>query len=222
MKKAVILLSGGIDSATTLYHAAEKGYEIFCLCFDYGQRHKREIDSAKRLARLTGSNYQLLKIAFPWKGSSLLDKAAKLPKTISKRSTIPNTYVPGRNIIFLSHAVSYAETIGADTIFIGANQIDYSGYPDCRLSFIRSFEDAINKGTKAGVGGKRIKIRTPLIKKTKAQIIKMALQLKVPLKYTWSCYKGAKLPCGKCDSCFIRKEAFKRVGIKDMRVVYDK
>lgn len=213
--KAVVLLSGGIDSATTLYYAKEKKYNVYCLNFDYGQRHRKEINLAKKLAKLSNSEYILLKIAFPWGGSSLLDKRMKLPKAERARKNIPSTYVPARNIIFLSYAVSYAEVIGADRIFIGANQIDYSGYPDCRSSFLKSFSDAINKGTKKGVYGKSIKIAAPLINKTKTDIIKMAFKLKVPLKYTWSCYKGGIVPCGGCDSCLIRKEAFKRSGIKD-------
>jgi len=216
MKKAVVLLSGGIDSATVLYHVIKTRYRAFCLSFDYGQRHKKELFFAKRLARYSGSDWKLIKISFPWKGSSLLDKNAILPRAKTNRKDIPSTYVPGRNIIFLSHAASYAEAIGADTIFIGANQIDYSGYPDCRSSFLRSFESSINKGTKAGVEGRRFKIKTPLIKKTKVEILKMAAELGVPLKSTWSCYRGEKTPCGKCDSCVIRKKAFEKIGIKDI------
>ena len=214
--KAIVLLSGGVDSATTLYYAKEKGYNIYCLGFDYGQRHKKEIIFGKRLAKFSGCEYKLLKINFPWKGSSLLDKNLKIPEAKRVRRDIPSTYVPGRNIIFLSYAVSYAETIGAYEIFIGANQIDYSGYPDCRSSFLKSFCDAINKGTKNGsAGGKRIKIEAPLINKTKADIIRMAFKLKVPLEYTWSCYKGGVTPCGRCDSCIIRKEGFRKSGQKD-------
>ncbi|NQT95053.1 MAG: 7-cyano-7-deazaguanine synthase QueC [Candidatus Omnitrophica bacterium] len=215
MKRAVVLLSGGIDSATTLYYALNKGYQVFCLTFDYGQRHKKEIYSAKALTRSAKCRWRLLKVELPWKGSALLDKRIKLPKGKKRRSNIPSTYVPGRNIIFLSYAVSYAETIGADAIFIGANQVDYSGYPDCRLSFIEAFTDAINRGTKAAQKGKRLKIEAPLINKTKKDIIKAALRLKVPLKYTWSCYKGLRKPCARCDACLIREEAFKRIGIQD-------
>lgn len=213
--KAVVLLSGGIDSATTLYYARAEGYKVFCLTFDYGQRHKKEINSARRLARLSGSNFRLLKITLPWKGSSLLDKNVRLPKGRTSRSTIPNTYVPGRNIIFLSYATSYAEAIGAERIFIGANQIDYSGYPDCRISFLRAFGGVISKGTRKGIERNAIKIEAPFINNSKAEIIKAAIDLNVPLEYTWSCYKGGRRPCGRCGSCSIRSKGFKEAGVKD-------
>jgi len=213
--KAVVLLSGGIDSATTLYYAKNRGYERLCLTFDYGQRHRKEIDFAKALARASNSRIELIKISLPWKGSSLIDRGIKLPKGKERRSDIPSTYVPGRNIIFLSYAASYADAVGAEKIFIGANQIDYSGYPDCRSNFLDSFEDAVRKGTKRGIEAKNISIDAPLINKRKSAIIKMALKLKVPLKYTWSCYKGGRKPCGLCDSCIIRSMAFKKAGVED-------
>ena len=219
MKKAIVLLSGGIDSSTTLFLAKKKRFKCFCLIFDYGQRHKREIASAKRIARLAGCKYEVIKIRLPWKGSSLLDKRlpitqrAKEPKNL--RARIPLSYVPARNTIFLSFAVSYAEAIKAEAIFIGANQIDFSGYPDCRLEYYKIFEKLIKKGTKAGVEGKRIKIYTPLINKTKGEIIKLGSRLKVPYHLTWSCYKGGKKPCGKCDSCKFREKGFAELGIED-------
>lgn len=213
--KAVVLLSGGIDSATTLYYAKAKGYKVFCLTFDYGQRHKKEIYSARRLGRVCDANFRLLKITLPWKGSSLLDKNVRLPKGKINRRTIPNTYVPGRNIIFLSYATSYAEAIGAERIFIGANQIDYSGYPDCRISFLEAFGEAISKGTKKGEEKDTIKIEAPFINKSKREIIRTAIRLNVPLEYTWSCYKGTEVPCGMCDSCLIRSKGFKEAGFKD-------
>ena len=213
--KAVVLLSGGLDSATTLYYARAKGNQAFSLTFDYGQRHKRELVSAGKLAGASGSRFRLLKISLPWKGSSLLDKSISLPKGMIKRCAIPNTYVPGRNIIFLSYATSYAESIGAQRIFIGANQIDYSGYPDCRMSFFRAFGKAVNRGTRTGIEKDAIRIEAPFINKTKADIIKAAFRLKVPLEYTWSCYKGGKAPCGRCDSCLIRGKGFKEAGFKD-------
>jgi 7-cyano-7-deazaguanine synthase len=215
MRKAVVLLSGGIDSATTLYYARSKGYKTHCLTFDYGQRHKKEIRYAKQIARLTASGWRLIKIHLPWKGSALLDRKINLPKSSRKKSSIPSTYVPGRNIIFLVYAVSYAEATGAEKIFIGANQIDYSGYPDCRGPFIRALDYAINKGTKCGSQGRKIKIEAPLLNKTKKDIIKMAAKLGVPFKHTWSCYKGAKRPCGVCDACFIRRRGFEMAGHKD-------
>jgi 7-cyano-7-deazaguanine synthase len=213
--KAVVLLSGGLDSATTLYYALSKGYDIFCLSFDYGQRHKKELNCARYLASLNNSKWQLVRISFPWKGSSLLDKRIKLPRSEKRAKNIPNTYVPSRNIIFLSYAVSYAEVIGADKVFIGVNQIDYSGYPDCRSSFLSAFEVAVNKGTKRGVNGKKISIISPLLRKNKKDIINMGSKLRVPFQHTWSCYKGERVLCGKCDSCLIREKGFIAAGIKD-------
>jgi len=221
MKKAIVLLSGGLDSATTLYLARKRGYNCFCLIFDYGQRHKKEIASAKRVAQAVNCPYQVLKINLPWKGSALLDRSIKIPKlknsTNSKqlKSSIPSTYVPGRNIIFLSFALSFAESIGAERIFIGAHSQDYSGYPDCRPEFYRAFKKVISSGTKRGIEKKEIKISTPLVYKTKAQIIHLGRRLGVPFSLTWSCYEGARVPCGKCDSCYYRMKGFREVGIKD-------
>jgi len=224
-KKAVVLLSGGLDSATTLYYAKSRGYKCYCLIFDYGQRHKREIKSAKRIAKRAYCGYEVSKISLPWKGSALLDKKAKLPITDYRLPiTIPTTYVPGRNIIFLSFAVSYAEAIGANAIFIGANAIDYSGYPDCRPEFFAAFRKVIKTGTKAGARGKgqglRVKIEVPLIKQSKKEIVKLAKKLKVPLELTWSCYKGGRRPCGACDSCFFRAKGFKKAGETDPLLQY--
>jgi 7-cyano-7-deazaguanine synthase len=218
MPKAVVLLSGGLDSSTCLYFAKKKGFSIKCLIFDYNQRHKKEVEAAKKICSLSGCGFKVLKIDLPWKGSSLLDKRAcvsKRHKTATCGSAVPSTYVPGRNIIFLSYALSYAEAIGADAIFIGANAIDYSGYPDCRPEFYRVFQKTASCGTKAGVEGKKIKICAPLIKKTKAQIIKLGKKLGVPFQMTWSCYAGGKSACGKCDSCYFRAKGFRQAGIKD-------
>ena len=214
-KRAVVLLSGGLDSATTLYLAQDKGFDCRCLIFDYGQRHKKEILRAKEIAKTAGCKAQVVKITLPWQGSSLLNKNLPLPEFLENRKGIPSTYVPARNTIFLSFAVSYAETIGAQTIFIGANAIDFSGYPDCRPEFYKAFKEVIKKGTKAGSQGKGISIQTPLINKTKAQIVKLAKKLGVPLKLTWSCYKGANVPCGVCDSCKLRAKGFKTAGFKE-------
>jgi len=233
IKKAIVLLSGGLDSTTVLYLAKQQGYQCYCLVFDYGQRHSREINSVKKIVRITNSKYQILKIALPWKGSSLLDKnmavcyseRAERPKNLKERffapsglkmtNGIPATYVPARNIIFLSFALSYAEAIGAEAIFIGVNAIDYSGYPDCRPNFYKAFVKAAKLGTKAGSEGNAIKILTPLINMTKSEIVKLGLSLGVPYQLTWSCYKGGRWPCNKCDSCIFRQKGFKEAGVRD-------
>ncbi len=212
-RKAVVLLSGGLDSTTVLYYAKTKGYDCRCLIFDYGQRHRREIESAKKAAKACGVVYEIIKINLPWKGSALLDANIPLPKCRRRTEKgIPTTYVPARNTIFLSFAVSYAEAIGARAVFIGANSIDFSGYPDCRPEYYRVFNELIARGTKAGAD---IKIFTPFIKKTKAQIIKMGAKLKVPYEYTWSCYSGGRRPCLECDSCILRAKGFREAGSND-------
>lgn len=216
MKKAIVLLSGGLDSATVLYLARKKGFETHCLIFDYGQRHRKEIEQGKRIARKVKCPYRVLRITFPWQGSSLLDKRKSLPRSGRFRdNAIPSTYVPGRNIIFLSFAASYAETLRAGAIFIGANAIDYSGYPDCRPEFFKSYRNMLAKGMKTGVKGRSIKIHAPLIRKTKAQIIKLGMALNVPYEMTWSCYKGGRKPCKECDSCRLREKGFQSANIKD-------
>ncbi|MCX5700088.1 MAG: 7-cyano-7-deazaguanine synthase QueC [Candidatus Omnitrophica bacterium] len=215
-KKAVILLSGGLDSAVALYFAKKQGFKCHCLVFDYHQRHRREIKSARAVAESAGSPIEILKIHLPAKGSSLLDANLRLTTYDLRLKGIPATYVPGRNIIFLSFALSFAETEKASAIFIGAHAQDYSGYPDCRPDFYRDFRRVAKSGTKVGVEGRPIEICTPLIHKTKAQIIKMGKRLGVPFALTWSCYRGARVPCGKCDSCYYRIKGFKEAGIKDI------
>ncbi len=214
-KRAVVLLSGGLDSAVTLYLAREQGYELFALSFDYGQRHKKELVLAEKLARRAGAKWHKVKFSLPWKGSALLDKKVKIPDKGKFGPRIPVTYVPARNIIFLSFAASYAEVAGAQAIFIGANQIDYSGYPDCRDEFLSLFEQTLKKGTKTGAGGKTIRICAPLLNKNKAGIVKTGSKLKVPFGLTWSCYAGRARPCGTCDSCRLRRQGFAAAGIKD-------
>lgn len=211
-KKAVVLLSGGIDSSTTLYWALNKGYECHCLIFDYAQRHRKEVGCAKKIARMSGSSYRTVKLNFPWKGSSLVDRKKKIPRKVG--AGIPSTYVPARNSIFLSVASGYAETIKAGHVFFGANVIDYSGYPDCRPAFIKKFQEAINLGIK-GTPGRRLNIRAPLLKKKKTEIIALAQKLRVPIGQTWSCYRAGKTPCGQCPSCRIRAKAFKKLKLKD-------
>lgn len=219
MRKAVVLLSGGLDSSTALYFAKNKGFKCFCLIFDYGQRHRREIESAKRIAQAAKCNWQVVKISLAWKGSALLDRKMKIPgirvSGYPGIRKIPVTYVPGRNIIFLSFALSYAEAIKAQAIFIGAHIQDYSGYPDCRPQFYQAFRKVIAKGTKAGIEKRGIEIKAPLLYKTKAQIVKLGSCLGVPFEFTWSCYAGGRRPCGKCDSCYFRARGFKEAGLKD-------
>lgn len=215
---AVVLLSGGLDSATTLAIAKQKHKKIYCLSFQYGQKHSKELKAAKGLARFYGAKHTVLQVQMPWKGSSLLDSKIKIPvhRSLKKMSgTIPSTYVPARNTVFLSFALSLAETIGAGKVFIGVNALDYSGYPDCRPKFLKAMEKVFFLGTKTGAQGKRIKIQAPLLKKTKAQIVRMGKRLEVPYQLTWSCYTGGKKPCGKCDSCLLRAKGFKEAGIAD-------
>lgn len=209
-------MSGGLDSATTLYLARKEGFRCSCLIFDYGQRHRRELESAKAIAQSAKCPAQIIKISLPWKGSALLDKKQKLPVSGCRLPiTIPSTYVPARNLIFLSFALSYAEAIKAEAIFIGAHSQDYPGYPDCRPEFYRAFSKVVACGTKAGVEKKGIKVKTPLIHKNKAQIIRLGRRLGVPFALTWSCYQGSSRPCGKCDSCYFRAKGFQEAGIKD-------
>ena len=216
MKSAIVLLSGGLDSTTLLYYVKNKGLTPHCLIFEYGQRHRREINQAKQIARRVGCDYRVVKIALPWQGSALLDQKIKLPeRQVIDPTEIPATYVPARNIIFLSFAVSYAEAIGAQSVFIGANAIDYSGYPDCRPEFFAAYQQTLKKGLKSGVEGKTIKIQVPFVRKTKAQIIQLGLKLKVPYHLTWSCYSSGKSPCGKCDSCFLRSKGFEELGLRE-------
>ncbi len=218
-----MLLSGGLDSSTTLYYAKAKGFAPRCLIFDYGQRHRVELKRAVGIARQAGCPYRIVTIRLPWGASALLDKRIGLPqrKTIDPRE-IPVTYVPARNIIFLSFAASFAEAVGARAVFIGANAVDYSGYPDCRPEFFRAFQRALDRGLKsglpagrAGVRKKAIKIYAPLLRKTKAQIIRLGRKLRVPYERTWSCYRGGRRPCGACDSCLLRRRGFELAGVKD-------
>lgn len=209
--KAVVLLSGGLDSSTVLYIAKKKYRKCSCLIFDYGQRHSRELKSAERIAACAGCNYKTVKIFFPWKGSPLIDKNKKIPYNTKIGGEIPSTYVPGRNTVFLSYALSFAETINAEKIFIGVNAVDFSGYPDCRPQYYKNFNKLLAVGTKNG----NIKIETPLLYKTKKGIVELAVKLGVPLELTWSCYSGGKKPCGKCDSCILRAKGFALAGRKD-------
>lgn len=217
-RRAVVLLSGGLDSAVTLFYARKRGYECHCLAFDYGQRHIKEVSCARALAARTGAGIKVMKLALPWRGSSLTDRRLSIPSGRTAKEIrgggIPSTYVPGRNTIFLSLAVSYAEAIGADTVFIGAHVQDSSGYPDCRKGYLEAFNTVVRRGTKRGLQG-RLRIAYPLIGKNKADIIRMGVRLGVPFELTWSCYKGSRKPCGESDSCVLRARGFEEAGLVD-------
>lgn len=221
MKRAVVLLSGGLDSTTTLALAIAESFEVYSLSFDYAQRHKIEIDAARRVAKsLEVKEHRVVRIGNEIFGGSALTNEIEVPKARSKieiAQGIPITYVPARNTIFLSHALAWAEVIGAFDIFIGVNALDYSGYPDCRPEFIAAFEKLANLSTKAGVEGAHFKIHTPLIKMSKAEIVGKALELKIDLSLTHSCYDPLAdgRACGQCDSCQLRKKGFREAGVND-------
>lgn len=220
--RAVCLLSGGLDSATCLAIARHLGYECYCLSFDYGQRHRVELDAAKRIAGSLGAReHRIAQIDLRVFGASALTSNIDVPKDRAESdiaSRIPVTYVPARNTIFLSFALAYAEVINASQIFIGVNAIDYSGYPDCRPEFIRAFEHLANLATRAGVENTaRFYIRTPLIEMTKAEIVRKAVELGVDLAATHSCYdpRPSGEACGACDSCILRRKGFEEAGFSD-------
>jgi 7-cyano-7-deazaguanine synthase len=221
MKSAVVLLSGGIDSATTLAVAIAEGYQTYALSFNYGQRHCIETEAARRVAKSLGAKeHRIVKIDLRVFGGSALTDDVDVPKQRAEKeiaSDIPVTYVPARNTIFLAYALAWAEVISSNDIFIGINAIDYSGYPDCRPEFIEAFETLANVGTKAGVENRRFQIRTPLIKLSKAEIIRKAVELGVDLALTHSCYDPTPegLACGECDSCLLRLKGFREAGLKD-------
>ena len=222
VRKAIILLSGGLDSTTALAIAKEQGYECHAISFQYGQRHKVELERAREIARRMGvARHVVLDFDLRRFGGSALTSHAPIPKDRSIAAMadgIPVTYVPARNTIFLSFALAWAETLGASDIFLGVNALDYSGYPDCRPEFIEAYERMANLATKAGVEGKQdLKIHTPLIQMTKAQIIKRGLELGVDYAITSSCYDpgmGGE-PCGACDSCLLRAKGFAEAGVRD-------
>jgi 7-cyano-7-deazaguanine synthase len=221
MKRAVVLLSGGIDSTTTLAIAIAKGYEAYALSFDYAQRHRIEVEAARRIANSLGAKeHRVAKIDLRIFGGSALTDDIDVPKSRSETEIahgIPVTYVPARNTIFLAYALAWAEVVSAGDIFLGVNAIDYSGYPDCRPEFIEAFETLANLGTKTGVEGRRFQIHTPLIKLSKAEIICKAIELSVDLSLTHSCYDPSPegVACGECDSCLLRLKGFREAGIKD-------
>lgn len=217
MKKAVILLSGGLDSATVLAIAKNEGYECYTISFDYGQRHRAELDASKQLSTAFGAevhkviNIDLTSIG----GSALTDKTIAVPE--SHEEGIPITYVPARNTVFLSIALGWAEVLGVEAIFVGVNSVDYSGYPDCRPEYIAAFETMANLATKTGVEGNKLRIETPLIDLSKQAIIEKGMDLGVDYGLTVSCYQADEhgQACGECDSCRFRREGFKQANISD-------
>ncbi|MFT7087716.1 MAG: 7-cyano-7-deazaguanine synthase [Rickettsiales bacterium] len=226
MKKAIILLSGGLDSATVAAIAKQGGYEIYAISFDYGQRHQTELESAKKVAEFFKvKEHKTAKIDLRVFGGSALTDDIAVPKNQIDHDHIPVTYVPARNTIFLSYALGYAEIVGANDIFIGVNEVDYSGYPDCRGEFIASFEAMANLATARAVGDKNhlanhLKIQTPLINLSKKEIIEIGLSLGVDYSLTHSCYdpiskNGEVYSCGKCDSCEFRLKGFAENAVQD-------
>lgn len=212
--KAVVLLSGGLDSTTALYWSKSKGYAPVALCVDYGQRHARELNSARRVARKAHVPLHEARVNLPWlKVSSLLNKDLALPDmSLSKIGrSIPTTYVPGRNTVFLALGVSLADAIGAQAVVLGANVLDYSGYPDCRPEYLKAFAKVAALGARSA----GIKIVAPLIHLDKSGIIKLARKVAAPLELTWSCYAGGRAPCGRCDSCKLRAKGFEEAKAAD-------
>lgn len=218
--KAVVLLSGGLDSSTVLYQALAEGDECYAIAFDYQQRHRRELQSAQAIADSGGAKaYKAVSFDLGlWGGSALTDPAIALPagRSLAEMDkSIPITYVPARNTIFLSFALAYAETIGAQRVYIGVNALDYSGYPDCRPDYIQAMQAVFRLGTKQGREGQAIAIVAPLLELKKTQIIQLGDRLGVPWEKTWSCYAGGEAACGVCDSCQLRLAAFAELGLTD-------
>jgi 7-cyano-7-deazaguanine synthase len=218
MKKAVVLLSGGLDSATVLAIARDQGYQCYALSVDYGQRHRSELEAARKVAQSLGAyRHQIIKLDLTaFGGSALTDQAIEIP-IAGEKTEIPITYVPARNTIMLSLSLAWAETLESQDIFAGVNAVDYSGYPDCRPEYIQAFEQMANLATKAGIEGKKLTIHTPLMRLSKKEIIQTGLALGVDYSLTVSCYQAneAGRACGVCDSCRIRKAGFAAAGIVD-------
>ncbi len=216
--KAIVLLSGGLDSTTCLAYAQMRGFDIYALSFDYGQRHKVELEQAKRIAQqFHVKRHEIIQMNYlsKLKGSALTDHSSTIKPSDSDK--IPNTYVPARNTIFLSHALAWAEVIECQHIFIGVSSVDYSGYPDCRPEFIESFTQMANFATKLGIEDKRISIHAPLIYLSKAKTIELGIELGVDYSMTISCYQADTLgrACGQCDSCMLRQKGFIDAKIED-------
>jgi len=214
--KAVCLVSGGMDSCVTAAIAKNQGYDIYAITFDYGQRNRKEIESAIKVASsLNAREHKIIKADLRIFGKSALTDDIDVPEFEEERNEIPPTYVPARNTIFLSYGLAYAEAMDADAVFIGANAIDYSGYPDCRKEYIEAYQKVADLGTKRGVEGNPIKIVAPVIGMSKGEIVKKGVELNAPFEHTWSCYKSGDKACGKCDSCILRLKGFEEAGVDD-------
>ena len=218
MNKAVVLLSGGLDSATTAAIALADGYEAIALSFRYGQRHQRELQAASKIANKLGiKEHFIVDVNLSrWGGSSLTDESMTIPQDGIQPDVIPSTYVPGRNTVFIAIALSLAEAKNAQAIYLGINAVDYSGYPDCRPEYLQAYQQLANLSSKAGIEGHAPQLVAPLVKDSKADIVRRALGLNVPIADTWSCYQGGETPCGLCDSCRIRDRALIEVGRSDL------
>ncbi len=216
--KTIALISGGLDSATATALAIEQGQRIIGLSFNYGQRHKRELDAAKKLIKsLKIEEHHIINIDLgSWGGSSLTDLKQNVPKKGVTNNSIPNTYVPGRNTVFIAIGLSLAEAKSANQLVLGVNAMDYSGYPDCRPDYLKQFQLLANLANKTGREGNGIKLWAPLINWSKIKIVEEAIRLGIPIEDTWSCYMGDPEPCGVCDSCRIRNEALDQVGRPDL------
>lgn len=214
-EKAVVLLSGGLDSATSAAIAMADGYEVMALSFRYGQRHSKELEAAHSVAQCLGiTEHHIIDVNLSrWGGSSLTDETMIIPDGGVIPNQIPSTYVPGRNTVFIAIALSLAEARGATAIYLGINAVDYSGYPDCRPEYLHAFQHLANLSSKVGIEGKPPQLIAPLVNLSKVDIVRRALELNVPIEKTWSCYQGGESPCGVCDSCRIRDEALKIVGL---------
>ena len=212
MEKAVCLISGGMDSAVSAAIAKNEGYEIYAITFNYGQRNKKEMESATEIAKWLNAKHKILEVNLRQIGGSALTDNIEVPE---ETYGIPITYVPARNTIFLSFALAYAEVIDADYIYIGVNAIDYSGYPDCRPEYLEAFQKMADLALKRSVEGRPIKIKAPLLYLSKAEIVKKGIELGVPFEKTWSCYREGEKHCGRCPSCELRKKAFKEANVED-------
>jgi len=211
-KRAVCLISGGMDSAVAAAVAQHEGYKLYALTFNYDQRNLRELGAAKEIAKHLGAHHKIFEINLRQIGGSALTDAIEVPEKVEG---IPVTYVPARNTIFLSCSLAYAEVVDAEAIFIGVNAVDYSGYPDCRPEYIEAFQHMADAALKRSVEGRPIHIKAPLLYLSKAEIVKKGLELGVPFEKTWSCYREGKRACGRCPSCTFRLAAFEKVGVRD-------